>query len=290
MGYFQVDFFSPVLGFQTEINVVVPTPDIDDHWNADQQREGASAEKKKRFPVLYLFHGAYGDHTNWGRLSSIERYATERGLAVVMPAVSNSIYQNMEKGSSYLTYLTEELPEFVTALFPLSRKRENTFAAGLSMGGYGALRVAFEKPEWFAACGSLSGMADLPSAVTDMKRESRDEAFCWDAILGENMQVEGTGADLAFLVWKRREEKRSLPKIFISCGTEDFLYRSNRELKRKLEELGVDFTFEEHPGSHNWDYWDRHITRMLDWLLMEKRPAGAVVSVMQKEESGDGTY
>lgn len=263
MGFFQVNFFSPALCFNTDINVFIPTPNSDEilnHKRSDYLYDGA------KFQVLYLLHGAYGDDTDWMRLTSIEKYAQEHKLAVIMPSASNSFYQNMYRGSDYLTYLTEELPEFAASMFPISRKRENTFVAGLSMGGYGAVKLAFEKPEQYAACASLSGAIDILSVIGQIKNGDIDGPFRWDSIFERGMDIEGTDADIFALIRRRKEEGRTLPKVFQSCGTEDFIYLPNVEAHKKLVELGVDLTYEEHPGIHDWDYWDTHMKRVLDWL------------------------
>lgn len=262
MAFFQVNFFSPSLCFNTDICVFVPTPNSDEilnHKKSDYFKDGA------KFQTLYLLHGAYGDYTDWFRLTGIERYAQEHKLAVVMPSASNSFYQNMYKGSAYLTYLLEEISEFVTKLFPLSKKRENTFVAGLSMGGYGALRLAFQKPEQFAACATLSGAVDIAAVKRDTDKGTIDGPFCWNAIF-ENTEPEGTQADIFELIKRDKEAGLPLPKVFQSCGTEDFIYPINVEGKKAFEKAGIDLTYEEHPGIHDWDYWDTHIRRVLDWL------------------------
>ena len=119
-------FRSAVLRRNTSITVILPTP------------EEESAPIQKDMKVLYLLHGLHGDETSWMRYTSIERYASESVIAVVMPGVGNSFYQDMAHGERFYTYMTEELPKFIEGLFPVSRKREDTYIAGLSMGGYGA--------------------------------------------------------------------------------------------------------------------------------------------------------
>ena len=141
------DFHSPVLRRNTHINVILPTP-------------GETGKKvQQNMKVLYLLHGLHGDETSWLQFSNIARYADEAGIAVVIPGVGNSFYQNMAHGEDFFTYITEELYEFVQALFPVSKKREDTFIAGLSMGGYGAWYLALACPEKFSATASFSGVA-----------------------------------------------------------------------------------------------------------------------------------
>lgn len=105
------------------------------------------SQKKSSYPVLYLLHGLSDDHTIWHRRTSIERYVSALGLAVVMPNVGKSFYTDMANGGNYFTFITEELPTLVQSYFPVSAKREDNFIAGLSMGGYGAFKVALSCPE-----------------------------------------------------------------------------------------------------------------------------------------------
>ena len=125
--------------------------------------------------MLYLLHGLSDDHTAWLRYTSIERYATARGLAVVMPAVHRSFYADEAHGHAYWHFVSEELPAIVAAFFRLSERREDTFVAGLSMGGYGALKLGLHHPERFAAVASLSGRRRRARAAA-ARRAGRDRA------------------------------------------------------------------------------------------------------------------
>lgn len=262
MAFFQVNFFSPTLGFPTDVNVFIPSPNSDEILN----RKKTEYKKNRKYQVLYLLHGAYGDYTDWMRLTSIEKYAQNHKLAVVMPSAANSFYEDMFRGSDYLTYLTEELPKFVSSVFPISTRREDTFTAGLSMGGYGALRLAFTKPEQYAACASLSGAIDIVGCKMQNDSGAVDGPFLWDSILEDADKLEGSDADLFALIEKQKTLGKVLPRVFQSCGTEDFIYPLNISAHAKLLGAGVDLTYEEHPGIHDWDYWDTHIQRVLDWL------------------------
>ena len=266
MDFMQCNFFSPALNYSTNINVFVPTPNSDEvlnHKTADYFEEG------NKFQVLYLLHGAYGDYSDWYRLTSIEKYGQTHKLAVVTPSVSNSFYQDMYRGSAYLTYILEELPAFVKSIFPVSDKREDTFVAGLSMGGYGAVKLAFEKPEQYGACASLSGALDIVKTMEMERNKIIEGPFRWDAIFECPEGLEGSDADLFALAKKRISEGRELPKLYQTVGTEDFIYEVNLSAKTKWEEIGIDFTFEEYPGIHDWDFWDTYIQRVLEWLPLK---------------------
>lgn len=273
MALFQCNFFSTALSFGSNVDVFLPS--VMPGYETDRDKQ-VYAEAGKRFQILYLLHGAYDDHTNWLLQTSIVRYAQDRCLAVVMPSASNSFYQDMYYGSAYFTYLSKELPQFIESMFPVSTRREDTFVAGNSMGGYGALKLAFEQPERFCACASLSGAIDLAECIRLFSKGSIQGPFRFDCVFSPDTlrDVEETDANLFRLIAGRRRQGRPLPKVFQTCGTEDFLYDLNRRSRRKLAELGVDLTYEEHPGVHGWKYWDENICRVLDWLPLARGPVG----------------
>jgi S-formylglutathione hydrolase FrmB len=266
MAFFECSFFSQTLAFDTNVCVYIPTPDENEISGGTDRyfRKGV------KFQTLYLLHGAFGDCSDWIRQTCIERYAWQRRLALVMPSGDNSFYQDMCRGSKYLSYCSEELPGFVRSVFPLSPRREDTFIAGLSMGGYGALRIAFEKPDMFYAAASLSGALDLADIFCRVKNDEIALSFPWENTV-ENMDaVESSGADLFARYAVLKTTGKKLPMIFQCCGTEDFLYQSNQLAKQKFTALGADLHYEEDSGEHNWDYWESHIEKALDWLPLKK--------------------
>jgi S-formylglutathione hydrolase FrmB len=208
------------------------------------------------------------DHTIWQRRTSIERYVEPLDLAVVMPAVQRSFYADMAHGYRYWTFVSEELPRLARSFFPLSAAREDNFVAGLSMGGYGAFKLALTHPERYAAAASLSGALD----VAGLRRAEDEE---WRAemrlIFGSLRGVAGSDNDLFHLARKLTRSKAVRPRLYQCCGTEDPLYRDNVRFKKLAESLGLDLTYEEGPGEHEWGYWDRQIQNVLDWLPLRNR-------------------
>src|SRR3954463_9504927 len=154
MAFLDVHCFSDALGLSVSFYVLLPQ-------QTTRQIGLAGGEKRAQYPTLYLLHGLSDDHTIWMRRTSIERYAAAKNIAVVMPAVARSFYQDMASGARYWTFVSEELPALCQQFFPLSPAREDNFVAGLSMGGYGALRLGLARPEKFAAAASLSGALDI---------------------------------------------------------------------------------------------------------------------------------
>jgi S-formylglutathione hydrolase FrmB len=215
-------------------------------------------------PVLYLLHGLSDDDTTWVRRTSIERYAAPLGLAVVMPQVHRSFYTDEFYGGRFWTFLSEELPELVNSLFRVSDRRADTFVAGLSMGGYGALKWALRSPERFAAAASLSGAVDLAGAVDADSRRGRrvrpEDPRMYDRVFG-GQAVTGTGDDVLGLI--READPASLPKLYACCGTEDELIGDNLRFRDAAVARGLQVTADFGPGGHEWGYWDRTIQDVL---------------------------
>lgn len=265
MAFIECHFTSISLKVQTTIFVVIPTVTYS---------EVAAGQKDMydpgtKFQTLYLLHGISQDHSCWLRYSNIERYAAEKRLAVVMPAVERSFYADMAHGNQYWTYVSEELPRMARALFPLSEKREDNFVAGLSMGGYGAFKTALRNPEKFAAAASLSGALDvagLAESPVSIDKSELVNAF------GDLAKVRGSENDLFYLAAKCKKENADMPKLFQCCGTEDILYQDNIRFRDHLKRLGLELTYGEGPGIHDWNYWDEQIKRVLEWLPLKRQP------------------
>lgn len=256
MAFLQVNFFSSVLGMCTAMNVILPqTTSTRGLIGVD------TADADVTYPVLYLLHGMSDDHTIWSRRTSIERYADERGIAVVMPTTELGWYTNMKHGRQWRSFIGEELPAICHDFFPrISQKREDTYIAGLSMGGYGAYALAMTYPGQYSAAAALSA-AFLPL------RFGRDTEPFWQDIFGTMSEYTGGENDLIALSSRLVREGAPLPRLYMWCGTEDGLYSQNIAMRDHLNKLGwEDFTYEESAGNHNWRCWDEKIQTVLAWL------------------------
>ena len=243
MALLHVNFFSHVLGMATQIDVILP-----------------QTEHSKPYQTLYLLHGMSDDQTIWQRRTSIERYADEKGIAVVMPTTHLGWYTDMYHGLKYFTFIGEELPKICRNFFPrMSAAREDNFIAGLSMGGYGAFKFALNLPDTFCAAASLSGGLDVLNVVNDIGKD--DNPF-WYNIFGSNTDEN----DLFIAAEKLKKSGKPLPKLYMWCGTSDFLYQQNLKMRDHLKSLEFDLLYEESAGDHQWKYWDREIQTVLNWL------------------------
>lgn len=252
MALFTVNYGSTCMNKYMGMNVILP----DDEYPVLRDKEGKHA-------VIYLLHGYTDDYTKWARLSSIERYANELGIAVVMPDGGKSFYTDMVHGDDYFTYITEEVPEYVQKWFPVTTDPEYTYIAGLSMGGYGALKIGLTYPERFRAVGSFSGALGV---AEELNARIPDEADDWlmrlnrdlPLVFGENVDITGTKHDVFHLA-TTLQGKENLPYYYVSCGIEDMLYPANKAFNELATSLNIPLDYSERPGIHEWGFWDEEV-------------------------------
>ena len=248
MALFHAHFFSNALQLACAADVVMP----------DARRDPG-----RPLATLWLLHGLSDDHSIWQRRTSIERYAAAYRLAVVMPCVHRSFYADMAHGMQYWTFLSEELPAKMRQYFPLSARRSENFVAGLSMGGYGAFKLALNLPRQYAAAASLSGALDVNRLYALEERAAHMRQVFGDG-------PKGTVNDLFHAARKLSRSRQPRPRLYQWCGAEDFLLADNRRFRDHARKLGLKVDYHEGPGGHTWDKWDEQIQKVLEWMRVEK--------------------
>lgn len=248
MGLVRYSFRSEVLELTTSLSILLP-------------ENGPIVESGH--PTLYLLHGLSDDDTMWVRQTGIERYAARRGLAVVMPQVHRSYYSDEVHGGRYWTFLTQELPAILARGFRLTPDPAYRYVAGLSMGGYGAVKWALRHPGSFAAAASMSGALGL--AQRTLGGPGALDSRLWDAIF-DSRPIVGTDDDVVSLLVRRAAGNETLPRLYVCCGTEDPLYDENVSFLDAAEAAGVCVDAVFGPGGHDWSYWDARIAEVVDWL------------------------
>ncbi len=272
MAVFQVNFMAETLGRTVSACVILPT-DKKYFGGAPRRPEG------KPYKTLYLLHGILGSQNDWLYGTRIQRFAEERDLAVVMPAGENGFYVDQPWNCAmYGEFIGRELVEFTRKTFPLSRKKEDTYIGGLSMGGFGAMRNGLKYHDTFGAIISLSGAFITDESLLVREEEPRfiseSEEYkhsCFGPDLKEALESD---RNPRFLIGQLAKEGAEFPAIYMACGTEDSLLEKNQAMAECLKSHGVAFTFETGPGAHEWDFWDRYILKALDWLPLEGKTAG----------------
>lgn len=259
MALLHVAFHSHALMMNVDMDVILPEETIG--------QIGMQGHAGQTYPTLYLLHGMSDDHTIWQRRTSIERYVADKNLAVVMPAVDLSWYTDMARGYPYWTFISEELPAICRAMFPrMSTRREDTFVAGLSMGGYGALKLGLRKSEMFSYAAALSAS---PDAAKRRYTANGDTKTYWEDVFGPLDQIEGSFNDLFAAARELDASEKEKPRIYMWCGTEDALFPDNEKMRDCLKENHFDLTWEQSAGCHAWKYWDEKIQTVLAWLPLK---------------------
>lgn len=269
MAYLQMSILSQSLMRTVPVNVILPVDKL--------AFPGMTPRAEKPYKTLYLLHGVFGSHFDWINGTNIQRWAEENDLAVVMPAGENMFYVDQEASHNfYGEFIGKELVDMTRKMFPLSRKREDTYIAGLSMGGYGALRNGLKYHETFGCIAGLS----VAAIIDDIDKRTDDAPFFiesrhyLESIFGDLDKVADSDKNPKWLARKLAEEKTALPEIYLACGLQDSLLLKNQDMRNYLKELGYHVTYDEMPGGHDWDFWNCQTKKVLDWLPLEGRQAG----------------
>jgi len=259
MALIQVNFTSKTLFRTVPIQVILPVDKF--------TRPGEPVREDKPFKTLYLLHGLLGNYTDWVTGTRIQRWAEQKNLAVVMPSGDNSFYLDHPSegniNNNYGEFIGNELVEITRKMFPLSHEREDTYIGGLSMGGFGAVRNGLKYNETFGYIAALSSAIHILENIENT--ENRNLAY-EESCFGKLSEALESDKNPRVLV---RDLKGSRPKIFMACGTEDSLIGVNRVFRDFFKESGLDVTYHEEPGGHDWDFWDKYILKALEWLPLE---------------------
>jgi S-formylglutathione hydrolase FrmB len=213
-----------------------------------------------RYPVLYLLHGLYGDRTNLSMLTKLSEHARSYKLIIVMPDAGNSWYANSfsEPHDRYDDFILRELISWVDATYRTKPQREFRAIAGLSMGGYGALKFSLKRPDLFAFTGSMTGALHAPLGLGEEVAEFREDLLKAFGPPGNPLRAQNDVFALADAADPAR-----LPYIYVDCGIQDGFLSINRQFAALLEQRKIRYEYHELPGGHEWEYWDSRLPSVL---------------------------
>ncbi len=250
MAIMKIKYHSEVLDMSRQVNVLYP------------DRNRVPNPDDRDIPVLYLLHGMGGNQDSWLNRSTIERLVRYTNLIIVMVSTDKGWYTNTSYGMNYYDAIAVELPQILKRFFPnMSDKREKNFIAGLSMGGYGAFKIALSTNR-FSYAASLSGALyfnfDNPAA-----EELGNPAY-WQGVFGD---ISDRNNPNSLLKIAEKSDKKT--KFYAWCGEEDFLFEGHQKAVVALAEEGLDLESSTGPGKHEWYYWNQQIEKVLLWLPLE---------------------
>lgn len=279
MALLHIDLFSQALMRTVPVTAVIPVDNV--RYEGDPVRPVDLPYK-----TLYLLNGIYGNNMDWICASNVMMWAQERSLAVIMPAGENHFYVDCAAtGEGYGRFVGEELVEQTRRLFHLSRKREDTYIAGLSMGGYGALRNGLKYADTFGYVAGLSSglIFDKMKNTDNSSGDYTQRRSYYEAIFGNLDKLEGSDKDYRALYLKAKATG-NMPRLYLACGTEDFLIEQNRNYRDFLWAQGADLTYEEGPGGHDFTFWNKYLGHVMDWLPLEEKMAGISSGNVRREK------
>jgi S-formylglutathione hydrolase FrmB len=221
------------------------------------------AKSHQHYPVLYMLHGFMNPYYEWDRQSELARHLDKYDLIVVLPQGDNSWYLISETvpKDKYMRYLLRDLRQEIETKYRVISETYGRAIAGLSMGGYGAMVATLRFPGLFAFAANFSG---APTALSDPQMLKDMGPWGLDAILGPKGSKTRTDNDVLELVAKAKPEQ--IPYIWMTCANDDHTLTENLEFAAALRKQKIAFEFHNGPGSHEWDYWNRQLPRMLESL------------------------
>ena len=218
---------------------------------------------QKRFAVIYLLHGLTGNYRNWTDLTKVEEYVRDHSFLIVTPEGGNGWYTDSvaNEKDKYESYIIQELIPEIDKNFRTIATRDGRAVAGLSMGGYGAIKFGFKYPEKFFIAGSFSGALGVASFT---EGNSGQIGRSVDGIFGAAGSDTRKSNDIFGMLREMNADKiKSLPFIYQSCGTEDFLIQNNRDFMALLSEKKVPHEYRQLPGIHFYTFWNDQIREFL---------------------------
>lgn len=246
-----VQFHSALVGKTLPYNVILP---------------GDYRSTARRYPVLYLLHGWAGHSSDWLTRTNVADYAAQYRFILVMPEGNDGWYTDGVANATdkYESYIIQELIPDVQRHFRTIESRYGRGIAGLSMGGYGALKFGLKSPGTFAFAGSLSGALAATTWTEEDLKAFRGINNSLVAAFGPRDSPQRTANDI-FEIARALSTARAaaLPYFYFDCGTEDFFLGVNEQFAALLTEKKISHEFRELPGTHSWQYWDQQVKELL---------------------------
>lgn len=263
MALYQIDFYSRELARIVHFDMILPN-------DLSPGMISSNENYKRESKLLILLHGYTGSSKDWLMGSAINELAGKYNLAVIMPDGDNSFYLDGKgTGKAYGRFIGQELVEYARKTFGLSDKKEDLFIGGYSMGGFGAIHTGLAYPDTFGKVVGLSS-ALITNKLKDMEEGVTGGIADYDyyvSVFGDLLKVEESSNSPEYLIRNRKQENRSIPRIYLACGTEDFLLEDNRAFHQFLTEQGVEVQYHESQGAHNWLFWNEYLEPSVKWLL-----------------------
>ena len=251
MAYYRIEYYSKALHRSTSFEMIIP----------NDLREDVP-EPETPMSTLFLLHGYTGKAGNWVP----EELTQQHNFAIVMPTAENSFYlDGLATGHAFQTMVGIELVDYVRKTFGLATCPENTFIAGLSMGGFGAIHTGLAYPDRFGKIGALSS-ALIVHGLSTMKPGGGNSVANYEyyhECFGDLETIEERDCNPEVQIRKLKAEEKTVPQMYICCGTEDFLLEPNREFHQFLIAEQVPHEYHESKGQNDMVFWQEYIVQIV---------------------------
>ena len=258
MAFINGTFYSTVMEQEVMLDLYIPR---------DEGKDGLTELNG----VIYFLHGMGSSQKRFREFTATNRYCMDNKLAIVYVSAPMSFYSDMKYGLKYYTYITEELPKFLKANYNLDFPREKTFLSGLSMGGYGTLKIGLNNPDKFGAIAPFSAPTNLKQMKETMKDQPRESLSTFINVYGEDLEM--TDMDDPWALIKKVSELPAdkQPRIRLMCGKQDelaYIYKQNVEFNKYAKDLPLaDYKFMSWTGGHEYMFWDRAMLHAVAFFL-----------------------
>jgi putative tributyrin esterase len=224
----------------------------------------AKINTRDKFPVIYLLHGNGGNFQDWSNYSDVAQFA-ERRLILVMPEGHSSHYVNAAEvpEDRYEDFIVDDLIPDVERRFPANSARSSRAVIGVSMGGYGAVKMALSHPGLFVFAGGLSSAVDVPSRPFSIRRAQQYRRH--SLIFGPWSSEARRSRDPFVLA--RSIDPTKVPFMFLTCGDVEGLLATNRQFAALLAQRRFAYEFHTGPGTHDWNQWNQRLPQVFGSLL-----------------------
>ncbi len=262
MALMDIRIYSEILNRSVSFKAIIPGD------NKNEEKNNNKREFKRGTKTLYLLHGREGDNSDYLYKTDILAIAMKYNITVIMPSGENSWFVDREQYTArYKEFIGKELVDYVQSTFHLSRDKNDNFIGGLSMGGYGAICIGLTYFNTFSKIIGLSSaliIDDISSkkpvrGVDDL----HDFKYLFDCL--ENLSESDKNPEV--LITNSKLLNLPIPKLFLCIGKHDFLYSCNQEFTKFLDDINIDYEYNESEGIHDWIFWNSWLEPSIKWLL-----------------------
>ncbi|GEM04218.1 tributyrin esterase [Halolactibacillus miurensis] len=263
MAVCQIDYFSRALERTVMCHMVLPN-DVMDYYREE------NPHFNRPMKTLVLLHGYFGSSTEWLYKSDIVELSSRYNVCVILPSGENSFYtEGTASGRQYQTYISELL-NYARDTFHLSKRKEDTFIGGFSMGGFGALLTGLTDPGTYEKVFLFSAALITDEVATfDEHDHQMANGDYYRLVFGELSEVKASKHHPLHLLKQPQTNNAHIPSLFVACGTEDWLINHTRRFIDELKDSHVSVTYYEEAGGHDFRFWNKMIEPAIQWCLEE---------------------